>query len=117
MPGSLEPSDTPPPTTPPRPSEEEPQKPRGPEQWWLRFAIPILLALFGTAFTCPDNGRYVAAPDGRVACAQHGTREAPRQGPRPQPGSPAAFMLEGVRRIEASLSFTPDGLTTRLRIE
>jgi hypothetical protein len=78
---------------------------------------PEALALFGTAFACPDNGRYVVGSDGHVACALHGTREAPRQGPRPQPGSPAAFMLEGVRRIEATLSFTPDGLTTRLRIE
>jgi hypothetical protein len=75
------------------------------------------LSRFGATFTCPDNGRYVAGADGRVACALHGTREAPRQGPRPQPGSPAAFMVEGVRRLEATLSFTPDGLTTRVRIE
>lgn len=75
------------------------------------------LGLFGATFACPDNGRYVAGSDGRVACAQHGTREAPRQGPRPQPGSPAAYMLESVRRIEATLAFTPDGLTTKVRIE
>jgi hypothetical protein len=75
------------------------------------------LSLFGATFACPDGARYVLGADGHIACALHGTREAPRQGPRPQPGSPAAFMLENVRRLEATLTFTPDGLTTRVRVE
>jgi hypothetical protein len=75
------------------------------------------LTRFGATFDCPDGGTYVVDAGGAVQCSLHGTRGAPRQGPRPQPGSPAAFMLEGVRRVEATLTFTPDGLTTRLRIE
>lgn len=78
---------------------------------------PEALALFGTTFACPDGGRYVVGASGGVQCSLHGTREAPRQGPRPQPGSPAAFMLEAVRRLEATLTFTSDGLTTHVRIE
>jgi hypothetical protein len=75
------------------------------------------LALLGATFTCPDGGRYVAGPESGTACALHGTRAAPRQGPRPQPGSPAAYVLESVRRIEATLTLTPDGLESRIRIE
>ena len=74
-------------------------------------------ALLGVRFVCPDNGRYAVGPSGGVECTLHGTREAPRQGPRPQPGSPAAFLLERVRRIDASLSFTPEGIATRIVIE
>ena len=52
-----------------------------------------------------------------VACALHGTPEAPRQGPAPTPGSPAAYLLDAVRRVEATFSFTEDGLTTRVVVE
>ncbi len=72
---------------------------------------------FGTGFTCPDGGRYVASGATDVACSVHGTATRPRQGPRPQPGSPAAYVLENVRRIEATLTFTGDGLSTHLVIE
>lgn len=75
------------------------------------------LSLLGVALVCPDGGRYVAGGEGRVECALHGTPEAPRQGPSPQPGSPAAYLLEHVRRIEATLSFTSDGLSTRVRVQ
>jgi hypothetical protein len=74
------------------------------------------LALLGYAFACPENGRYVVAGD-RVACALHGTPDAPRQGPSPTPGSPAAYLLDAVRRVEATFSFTDDGLTTRVVVE
>jgi hypothetical protein len=75
------------------------------------------LALLGAAFVCPDGGRYVTGADGRVECALHGTPEAPRQGPTPQPGSPAAFVLESVRRVEATLAFTEEGLTSQIIVE
>lgn len=74
-------------------------------------------ALLGIRFVCPDNGRYAVGPSGGVECTLHGTREAPRQGPRPQPGSPAAFLLERVRRLEATLSFTDEGIATHIVIE
>jgi hypothetical protein len=77
---------------------------------------PEALALLGATFVCPDGGRYVAGANG-VSCALHGTRLEPRQGPRPQPGSPAAYVLEGVRRVEATLTLTGDGLESRIRIE
>lgn len=75
------------------------------------------LPLFGTTFVCPDGGRYIGRPGGQVECTQHGSRLASRQGPRPQPGSPAAYMIDSVRRIEATLSFLPDGISTTVRIE
>lgn len=73
--------------------------------------------LLGVRFACPDNGRYAVGPSGDVECTLHGTRQAPRQGPRPQPGSPAAFLLERVRRLEATLSFSAEGIATRVVVE
>ncbi|MCC6743073.1 MAG: hypothetical protein IT175_04355 [Acidobacteria bacterium] len=91
----------------------------------LRAASPVgardlddwAARMLGVRFVCPDNGRYAVGPSGDVECTLHGTRQAPRQGPRPQPGSPASFILERVRRLEATLSFTPDGIATRVVVE
>jgi hypothetical protein len=74
------------------------------------------LALLGAAFECPDGGRYALDARERALCTVHGSIEAPRQGPRPQPGSPAAYVLERVRRAAARLALTPDGITTRVEI-
>lgn len=95
---------------------------------WLnafRAAFPVgmrdlddrSVRLLGARFVCPDNGRYAVGPSGAVECTLHGTRYAPRQGPRPQVGSPAAFLLERVRRLSVTMAFEPDGLSTRLVIE
>jgi hypothetical protein len=78
---------------------------------------PESLELLGVAFACPDGGRYAVDAAGEALCALHGTKAAPRQNPRPQPGSSAAFFLERVRRITATLAFTPDGISTRVRVE
>jgi hypothetical protein len=74
------------------------------------------LAMLGAVFACPDGGRYAVGGDGRSLCAVHGSKEAQRQGPRPQPGSPAAYLLERVRRASARLSFTAEGIATSVDV-
>jgi hypothetical protein len=74
------------------------------------------LALFGAIFECPEGGRYALDTDGRALCTVHGSKLAPRQGPRPQPGSPAAFVLERVHRAAARLGFTAEGIITSVEI-
>jgi len=74
------------------------------------------LSLFGTAFQCPDGGRYQSAGTS-VGCSVHGTVDSPRQGPRPQTGSAAAYILDAIGRIEATLAYTPDGLSTHIVVE
>jgi hypothetical protein len=74
------------------------------------------LALLGAVFECPDGGRYALDGEGRALCTVHGTKDVQRQGPRPQPGSPAAYVLERVRRAAARLSITAEGITTSVEI-
>jgi hypothetical protein len=75
------------------------------------------LDYLGAVLVCPDGGVYGEPRTGEAVCTIHGSRAAPRQGPRPQPGSSAAFVLDRVSRMEATLSFTEEGVSTRVRIE
>lgn len=74
------------------------------------------LRLTGYGFVCPGGGTYAIA-NGAASCSAHGTALAPRQTPRPLPGSAAAFVLESVGRVSATLTLTPDGLSSRVVIE
>ncbi len=75
------------------------------------------LSLLGATFACPGGGRYVVGANGRVECTVHGHAKRLGRDRFHSRERRRRSMLEGVRRIEAKLTFTKDGLNSRIRIE
>jgi hypothetical protein len=69
-------------------------------------------------FFCPEDGRYVASPDGNgVICSVHGSAHAPKQPPTPSEKSSLGKLLSEFSDITLSLTFLEDGLHAVVTID
>ena len=66
---------------------------------------------------CPDGGTYRYDPTtDEVSCSRHGSAEAPRQQVAPAADSAASRALRSLETLAVGMTFTPDGLSTRIEI-
>jgi hypothetical protein len=66
---------------------------------------------------CPSGGHYLLDQQtGAAACSIHGTRRNPRQPPAGDKSSQTLTLVNSLERINARLSFTPEGLMTTVDI-
>jgi len=74
--------------------------------------------LLGYEPVCPEGGQYRYDPStDELCCSLHGTLDRPRQPTRPQAGSTADQTLSDLGEFSVGLSFTTEGLVTRLEVE
>ena len=74
--------------------------------------------VYGTHFTCPEEGEYQAFPEARsVQCSVHGTTSAPRQPAKPAPKSDLGRLLRHLKGLTATLTFTGEGLRAVVEIQ
>jgi hypothetical protein len=67
---------------------------------------------------CPSGGRYVLdAKYNRASCSVHGTAFRPRQPRGSKDGETAIKLANSFKRINARLSFSPEGLMTTVEIQ
>jgi hypothetical protein len=64
---------------------------------------------------CPSGGHYLVGHDGHVACSAHGTAGHPSQ-PGERSGTRSAQWLDRFDDIDLMLTFTPEGLRTKVRL-
>ncbi len=75
----------------------------------------ICRSYLGYRLRCPDGGEYnYEAYD--VVSSVHGTLYQPRRLDGPPPNSPLSRLLDSLETITAGLTFTEDGLATRVEI-
>jgi hypothetical protein len=81
--------------------------------------IPSLtLSLRGYQPYCPSGGHYGVDPaTGAVTCSIHGSRYRSRQPAVGDDSSPTMKLVNSLEKVNARLSFTPEGLMTTLDIE
>jgi len=66
---------------------------------------------------CPSGGRYLVDPKtGAVSCSIHGDRYRPRQPESEDQRSATLKLVNSLERVNARLSFTPEGLMTTVDI-
>lgn len=66
---------------------------------------------------CPSGGRYLVDPKtGTVSCSIHGDRYRPRQPESEDQSSATLKLVNSLERVNARLSFTPEGLMTTVDI-
>lgn len=74
-------------------------------------------ALRGYTPYCPSGGRYLLDPaTGAVTCSVHGNRYRPRQPASGDQNSATLKLVNSLERVNARLSFTPEGLMTTVDI-
>jgi prepilin-type processing-associated H-X9-DG protein len=67
--------------------------------------------LYGVHFFCPEGGRYLTTPDGKVVtCSVHGSALAPRQPLAPAGESASNKLLRDFTGMTVALTFLDDGL-------
>lgn len=70
--------------------------------------------LLGYAPACPEGGKYRLDPEiDQVVCSQHGSPDRPRQGIE----GTTLPSLERLEEVSVSMSFTEEGLATRLEVD
>ena len=75
------------------------------------------LGLRGYLPYCPSGGRYlVDDKTGAVTCTVHGSARKPRQPAAGETSSKTLTLVNELERINARLSFTPEGLMTTVDI-
>lgn len=68
--------------------------------------------------SCPSGGRYVMdGTTGKVTCTVHGNRFHPRQPASGDQSSKTLRLVNSLERVNARLSFTPEGLMTTVDIK
>jgi len=76
------------------------------------------LSLRGYAPYCPAGGHYVVdSTTGDVSCTLHGTLYRQRQPSTGDQSSPTMKLVNSLKKVNARLTFTPEGLMTTLEIE
>ncbi len=76
------------------------------------------LFLRGYEAYCPAGGRYLVDPaTGAVSCTVHGTLFHSRQPAAADQSSPTMKLVNSLEKVNARLSFTPEGLMTTLEIQ
>jgi hypothetical protein len=74
--------------------------------------------VYGVHFFCPEGGKYLLSPDGKVCqCSVHGSALAPRQSARPNKDGPLGKLVEEFAGMTATLTFTQDGLYAVVTID
>ncbi len=74
--------------------------------------------LYGTAFHCPDGGRYELTPDGlAMTCSVHGSAREPRQSLAPSATGTVGRLMGSLADVTAAVTFAPEGLRMTLTIE
>jgi hypothetical protein len=74
--------------------------------------------LYGVHFFCPEEGRYVAAPDGNgVICSVHGSAVLPKQPTAPSEKSSIGKLLREFSDMTLSLTFLEEGLRAVVTID
>jgi hypothetical protein len=74
-------------------------------------------ALRGYTPYCPSGGHYFVDPkNGAVTCSVHGNRYRPRQPESADQSSATLKLVNSLERVNARLSFTPEGLMTTVDI-
>ena len=75
-------------------------------------------ALRGYQPYCPSGGTYsVDEASGAVVCSIHGNRHNPKQPAYSDQTSPTMRLINSLDRVNARLSFTPEGLMTTVDIQ
>ena len=69
-------------------------------------------------YFCPEGGRYLLSPDGKmVKCSVHGTALSPQQPAAPAESSALGKLLRDFADLKATLTFLEDGLHAVVTIE
>jgi hypothetical protein len=85
----------------------------------LRLKLRRLGArMYDTHFFCPDEGRYVVSPDGKmVTCSIHGSATSPRQLAAPSQQSNLGRLMRDFENMTLTLTFLEDGLHAVVNID
>jgi hypothetical protein len=76
------------------------------------------LSLRGYEPYCPAGGKYVLdSTTGDVSCTLHGTLYRQRQPATGDQSSPTMKLVNSLKKVNARLTFTPEGLMTTLEIQ
>jgi hypothetical protein len=80
---------------------------------------PIANVRQALAYTpyCPAGGRYGIGKHGEPACSVHGTVRAPSQPRELSDATSTAHWIDEFDEIDLALTFTPEGLKTRVRLQ
>jgi hypothetical protein len=77
-----------------------------------------IAALRGYQPFCPSGGRYlIDEKSGATVCSIHGSRWNPKQPPASDKSSKTLELVNTLERVNARLSFTPEGLMTTVDIK
>jgi hypothetical protein len=78
----------------------------------------VAFSLRGYEPYCPANGRYYLDPEtGRAACSLHGKLYRPIQPVKSSANAPILRAVNSLKKINARLSFTPEGLMTTVELQ
>ncbi len=84
-----------------------------PADWWEQS-----LRINGYAPFCPANGSYLIDPNlGTIRCSVHGDLLSPCQPFDLDMSVPLNRFVTSLKSVEASLSFTPEGIRTELKLD